>query len=62
MKRIKCPGETLDAPVPECLPERMTLARFYPELFALINRQFHSIPIDVPGCEGCTLYVRDVSS
>ncbi|MGB9222640.1 hypothetical protein [Mycobacterium sp.] len=62
VKRIKCPGETLDAPVAECLPERMTLARFYPELFALIGRQFHAIPIDVPGCEGCTLYVRDVSS
>lgn len=62
VKRIKCPGERLDAPVAECLPERMTLARFYPELFALISQQFHAIPVDVPGCEGCTLYVRNVSS
>jgi hypothetical protein len=62
VKRIKCPGERLDAPVPECLPERLTLSRFYPELFALISSQFHSIPVNVPGCEGCTLYVRKVSS
>jgi hypothetical protein len=62
VKRIKCPGETLEAPVALCLPERLTLSRFYPELFALISRQFHSIPVNVPGCEGCTLYVRDVSS
>jgi hypothetical protein len=62
VKRIKCPGETLEAPVAECLPERLTLSRFYPELFALISRQSHSIPVNVPGCEGCTLYVRDVSS
>jgi hypothetical protein len=62
VKRIKCPGERLDAPVAECLPERITLARFYPELFALISQQFHAIPINVPGCEGCTLYVRDVPS
>jgi hypothetical protein len=62
VKRIKCPGERLDAPVAMCLPERLTLARFYPELFALIERQFHAIPINVPGCEGCTLYVRDVPS
>jgi hypothetical protein len=62
VKRAKCPHESVDAPVPECLPERIALARFYPELFALIARQFHAVPIDVPGCEGCMLYVRDVPS
>jgi hypothetical protein len=62
VKRIKCPGERIEAPVAECLPERLTLSRFYPELFALIGRQFHSVPITVPGCEGCILYVRDVPS
>jgi hypothetical protein len=62
VKRIKCPGERPEAPVALCLPERLTLSRFYPELFALIGRQFHTVPITVPGCEGCTLYVRDVSS
>ena len=44
VKRIKCPGERLEAPVALCLPERLTLSRFYPELFALISRQFHSRP------------------
>ncbi|WP_231639446.1 hypothetical protein [Mycobacterium sp. Marseille-P9652] len=62
VKRAKCPGESLDAPVPECLPERITLSRFYPELFALVARQFHAISVDVPGCEGCVLYVRNVPS
>jgi hypothetical protein len=62
VKRIKCPGERIEAPVAECLPERLTLSRFYPELFALIGRQFHSVPITVLGCEGCILYVRDVPS
>ncbi len=62
VKRIKCPGERIDAPVASCLPERLVLSRFYPELFAVIGRQFHAVPITVPGCEGCTLYVRDDSS
>ncbi len=62
VKRAKCPGESIDAPVPECLPERIALAHFYPELFALVSRQFHAVPVDVPGCEGCVLYVRDVPS
>lgn len=62
VKRARCPQESVDAPVPECLPERITLAHFYPELFALIARQFHAVPVDVPGCEGCMLYVRDVPS
>jgi hypothetical protein len=42
------------------LPAELTLPRYYPELGELIGRQFHTVPVS--GCDGCTLYVRDVSS
>ncbi|HET7072486.1 MAG TPA: hypothetical protein VFI55_00175, partial [Mycobacterium sp.] len=42
------------------LPAELTLPRYYPELGELIGRQFHTVPVG--GCDGCTLYVRNVSS
>jgi hypothetical protein len=42
------------------LPADLTLPRYYPKLVELIDRQFHTVPVS--GCDGCTLYVRDVSS
>jgi hypothetical protein len=60
MKRIQCPEERPDQ-VGWCLPAKFSLPRFYPQLVPLINRQFHTVPV-TGGCEGCTLYVRNVSS
>jgi hypothetical protein len=60
MKRPECPD-----PRPEllswCLSAKFSLPRFYPQLVPLIDRQFHTVPV-TGACEGCTLYVRNVSS
>jgi hypothetical protein len=42
------------------LPADLMLSRFYPALAERMGRQFHTVPVS--GCDGCTLYVRDVSS
>jgi len=55
-----CPDERPEQ-VGWCLSAKFSLPRFYPKLFALIGRQFHTVPV-TGGCDGCTLYVRDVSS
>ena len=41
-------------------PADLALPRFYPELVERIGRRFHTVPVS--GCDGCTLYVREVSS
>jgi len=60
MQRPQCPD-----PRPEllswCLSAKFSLPRFYPQLVALIDRQFHTVPV-TGACEGCTLYVRNVAS
>ena len=60
MKRRECPD-----PRPEllswCLSARFSLPQFYPQLVPVISRQFHTVPV-TGSCEGCTLYVRNVSS
>jgi hypothetical protein len=43
------------------LPAESTLPRFYPKLITLIGQRFHTVQI-TGGCNGCSLYVRDVSS
>jgi len=68
MKRPICPDPRPELPS-WCLSAKFSLPRFYPQLVPLINRQFHTVPVDRPVdvhdrfiCEGCTLYVRNVSS
>jgi hypothetical protein len=61
IERAKCVVETnsICSGCPR-LAADLALPRFYPELAELIGRQFHTVPVS--GCDGCTLYVRDVSS
>ena len=68
MKRPICPDPRPELPS-SCLSAKFSLPRFYPQLVPLINRQFHTVRIDRSVdvddrfiCEGCTLYVRNVSS
>ncbi len=68
MKRPICPDPRPELPS-WCLSAKFSLPRFYPQLVPLINRQFHTVRVDRPVdvhdrfiCEGCTLYVRNVSS
>jgi hypothetical protein len=61
IKRRECPSGRPEQSLSYCLPSTMTLPRIYPQLFALIGQQFRTVPI-TDGCEGCILYVRDVSS
>jgi len=60
MKRPACSD-----PRPEqlgwCLPVKFSLPRFYPQLVPLIGRQFHTVPVTA-SCDGCTVYVRNLSS
>jgi hypothetical protein len=62
IERAECVVEktTICSGCPRLPPESM-LPRFYPKLGALVNQQFHTVPI-TGGCDGCTLYVRNVSS
>jgi hypothetical protein len=60
MKRPICPDVRPELPS-WCLSAKFSLPRFYPQLVPLINRQFHTVPV-TGGCDGCTLYVRNVSS
>jgi hypothetical protein len=60
IKTPVCPGERSEL-VSWCLSAKFSLPRFYPQLVPLIGRQFHTVPV-TGGCEGCTVYVRNVSS
>ena len=60
IKSPVCPGERSEV-VSWCLSAKFSLPRFYPQLVPLIGRQFHTVPV-TGGCEGCTVYVRNVSS
>ncbi len=60
LKRPECPDPRPDL-LSWCPPARFSLPRFYPQLVPLIGRQFHTVPV-TGGCEGCTVYVRNVSS
>jgi hypothetical protein len=57
LKRAICPKE-LNEQLGFCLPAKLSLPQFYPQLMALIDRQFHTVPV-TGGCDGCTLYVRN---
>ncbi|WP_239655194.1 hypothetical protein [Mycobacterium riyadhense] len=58
LKRPQCPVVRTEQPVGYCLPPTVMLPRIYPQLSALIGRQFHNVPI-TDGCDGCTFYVRN---
>jgi hypothetical protein len=60
MKRPECTDERPEQ-LSLCLSARFSLPRFYPQLVPVIDRQFHTVPV-AGGCDGCTLYVRNVSS
>jgi hypothetical protein len=59
LKRPICPEQRSEL-VTWCLSAKFSLPRFYPQLVPVIGRQFHTVPI-ADGCEGCTLYVRNIS-
>jgi hypothetical protein len=76
MKRPECPAQRLEQ-LGWCLSAKFSLPRFYPQLVALIARQFHTVPLPAGAYtalstadhahpvtgdyDGCTLYVRNVS-
>ncbi|MHA7651322.1 hypothetical protein ACX9NE_14910 [Mycobacterium sp. ML4] len=60
IKRPSCPVDRPEQLVTYCNLSKFSLPRIYPDLAALMGRQFHIVPIS-GNCEGCTLYVREVS-
>ncbi len=58
MKRPECPEKRSEL-LSYCNSAKLSLPRFYPQLVPLIGRQFRIVPV-TGGCDGCTLYVRNV--
>lgn len=56
-----CPTERPYHPIGFCLPPTATLSQTYPQLWGLVGREFHPVPIAM-GCDGCVFYVRSAGN